>query len=175
MKVTVYTSCDSVRLELNGKVVAEKPVSAGDRMKVQFDVPYEPGELRAIGVSTGKQSVATLRTVGAPAAIRLTPDRAAIRADRNDLAYVKVEVVDAKGELVPDANVPIRFAVSGAGELAATGSAAPNVPESFRAPARTTFQGRCLVILRPKGGAGQILLKAEANGLKPATLVVKTR
>jgi hypothetical protein len=29
--------------------------------------------------------------------------------------------------------------------------------------------------LRPKGGSGKITLKAEADGLKPAMIVVKTR
>jgi beta-galactosidase len=64
--------------------------------------------------------------------------------------------------------------VSGAGELAAAGSAAPNDASSFRAPVRKTFEGRCLAILRPHGGPGQITLKAEAGGLKAATIVVRT-
>lgn len=51
----------------------------------------------------------------------------------------------------------------------------PNEPASFHVPLRKTFQGRCLAILRPKGDAGEITLKAEADGLKPATVVVRTR
>ena len=175
MQVTVYSGGDSVRLELNGKVISEKPVSAGDRMTTRFEVPYQPGELRAIGVSHGKRVTTTLRTAAAPAAIRLTADRSTIRADRNDLSYVTVEVVDSHGEVVPNADVPVRFTISGAGELAATGSSSPNDASSFHAPVRKTFEGRCLAILRPQGASGQITLKAEADGLKPATVVVKTR
>ena len=67
------------------------------------------------------------------------------------------------------------FTVSGAGELAATGSPAPNDASSFHLPVRKTCQGRCLAILRPKGDAGKITLKAEADGVKSATVVVKTR
>ena len=89
-------------------------------------MPYQPGELRAIGVSKGKRVTTALRTADEPAAIRLTADRSTIRADRNDLAYVTVEVVDSHGEVVPNADVPVRFTVSGAGELAATGSSSPN-------------------------------------------------
>lgn len=176
MQVAVYSRCDSVRLELNGKVIGEKPVSAVTKLTAKFDVPYAAGELRAIGLINGKEiAKTTLKTAGEPKEIRLTVDRASIRADRNDLSYVTVEVVDRDGNRVPNATIPVRFALSGAGELAATGSAAPNDAASFHAPLRKTYEGRCLVILRPNGSAGKITLKAEADGLKSATVVVKTR
>lgn len=176
MQVSVYSRCEKVRLELNGKVIGEKPVSAETKLAAKFDVPYEPGELRAIGLSGGKEVANTiLRTVGAPAEIRLTADRTKIRADRNDLSFVTVEVVDRNGNRIPDAAIPVRFRITGAGELAANGSAAPNDPASFRAPLRKTHQGRCLVILRPKGAPGQITLHAEADDLKAAAIMVETK
>jgi beta-galactosidase len=117
----------------------------------------------------------TLKTSGEPKKLKLTADRASIRADRNDLSYVTVEVIDANGQRVPDAEIPVHFFVSGAGELAAQASGIPNDPASFRAPMRKTFQGRCLAILRPTGGAGEITLRAEAEGLEPETLTIRNR
>jgi beta-galactosidase len=171
--VTVYSSCPSVRLELDGKEIATQPVH---KMAARFKVPYQPGELRAVGLSDGKRvASASLRTAGEPARIRLTADRSKIRADRNDLSYVTVEIVDRHGAVAPNAAIPVRFTVTGPGELAATGSTAPNDPSSFHLPVRQTWQGRCLAILRPEGAPGQITLSAEADGVKPATIVVKTR
>jgi beta-galactosidase len=83
--------------------------------------------------------------------------------------------MDRLGTVVPTAAIPIRFTVTGAGELAATGSPAPNDASSFHLPVRKTFEGRCLAILRPKGDAGKITLKAEADGVKAAAIVVQTR
>ncbi|MEO8615243.1 MAG: glycoside hydrolase family 2 TIM barrel-domain containing protein [Luteolibacter sp.] len=175
MQVAVYSRCESVRLELNGKVIGEKPVSAETKLTAKFDVPYAPGELRAIGLTGGKQVASTiLRTAGEPKEIRLTADRSTIRADRNDLSYVTVEVVDGNGNRVPNAVIPVRFTVAGAGELASTGSSAPDDAASFQAPSRTTYQGRCLAILRPNVNPGRITLTAEADGLKSATIVVQT-
>ena len=175
MQVAVYSRCDSVRLELNGQVIGEKPVSAATKLTARFDVPYQPGELRAVGLTGGKPVAgAVLRTAGEPKEIRLTADRPKIRADRNDLAYVTVEVVDQNGNVVPTAAIPVRFTVTGAGELAATGSSAPNDASSFRVPLRKTCEGRCLVILRPVGDAGKITLKADADGLKATTIGVRT-
>ncbi|MEO7932608.1 MAG: glycoside hydrolase family 2 TIM barrel-domain containing protein [Chthoniobacterales bacterium] len=176
MHVAVYSRCESVRLELNGKVIGEKEVSAATKLTARFDVPYQPGELLAIGLTGGKQVASTvLRTAGEPMGIRLTADRSTIRADRNDLSYVTVEVVDRNGNRVPTAAIPVRFTITGAGELAATGSSAPNDASSFHAPLRKTYEGRCLAILRPNGGAGKITLTAEADGLKGTTIVVQTR
>ncbi len=175
LQVAVYSRCDYVRLELNGKVIGEKPVSATTKLTAKFDVPYQPGELRAVGLIGGKPvASASLRTAAEPAEIRLTADRSQIRADRNDLAYITVAIVDKHGTVVPTAAIPVHFTVTGAGELAATGSPAPNDATSFHLPVRKTYQGRCLAILRPRGAPGEITLQAEADGIKPATLAIKT-
>ena len=115
------------------------------------------------------------KTTGAPKKLKLIADRPRIRADRDDLSCVTVEVVDAKGQCVPNAEISVRFSVTGAGELAAQGSGTPNDPASFRAPVRKTFQGRCLAILRPNGSTGNITLRADADGLEPETITVQSR
>lgn len=176
LSVAVYSRCASVRLELNGKVIGEKSVSTATKLTARFDVPYQPGELRAVGLINGKEVAKTaLKTAGPAKELRLAADRSTLRADRNDLSYVTVGIVDQRGSVVPNAEVPVRFTVTGAGELAATGSPAPNDAASFRLPMRKTFQGHALAILRPTGGAGKIRLKAEADGLKTATIVIQIK
>ena len=178
LQVSVYSRCGRVRLVLNGRVIGEQPVSEATKLAAKFEVPYEPGELKAFGLDRSGKVVAEtrLKTAGPARALKLTADRASIRGDRNDLAYVTVEVVDASGQRVPNAKIPMRFAVSGVGELAAQGSGVPNEPASFRALERETFQGRCLAILRPLGGKpGTITLRAMAEGLQPAEVNVEAR
>ncbi len=175
MQVNVYSQCDTVRLELNGKEIAAKKINGG-RLTARFDVPYAAGELKAVGLKNGK-IIATkiLRTVGPAKKVRLIVDRATIRADRNDLAYVTVEITDAKGNLLPDATNLVHFTLTGPGELAAVGSGAPNVPESFRQPQHTAWHGRCLAILRPLGPVGKLALRAEADGLLAAEVAVRIK
>ncbi len=176
MDVAVYSSCETVRLELNGKVIGVKPVSNETKLTARFQVPYAPGVLGATGLVDGKaRGSVVLRTAGAPKKLRLIADRTKIRPDRSDLAYVTLEVLDNAGSVVPNATLPVRFAVSGEGELAATGSGNPSDAASFRAPLRATFRGRCLAILRPKGAPGAITLRAEADGLIPTSVTIKTK
>jgi len=168
MDVRVFSKCQTIRIELNGKIIAEKPVIDSTNLITTFKVPYEQGVLKAIALNNGIEVASKeLRTVGAPARVKLTADRSTINADRNDLSYVKVEVTDAQGNAIPNANIPVKFTVSGVGEIAGSGNACPTDMESFNNSVCKTYFGQALVILRPLKDikTGTITLKAEANGL----------
>ena len=172
LQVRVFTKASHVRLELNGKIMGEKDILPEDKYIAVFEVQYQPGELKAIALENGKE-VATriLKTPGEPAAIRLIADRNKIKADRNDLAFVKIEVIDGNGELVPQDSINIRLTLSGNVELAASGNANPKDMASVNQPQIKTFKGRAQAIIRPSG-SGKIKLIAEAKGLKPCELTV---
>ena len=73
LQVSVYSRCEKVRLELNGKVIGEMPVSDATKLTAKFDVPYAPGELRALGLIDGKVVAQTvINTTGAPKKLKLT-------------------------------------------------------------------------------------------------------
>jgi beta-galactosidase len=171
--VRVYSKGDQVRLLLNDRQVGVKPVSTENKFTAEFEVPYAAGELKAVALQNGTP-IAELayRTAGTPAKLRLKADRSSIRPDRNDLAYVTTEVLDAAGNLVPDATVPVTFDISGAGQLAATGTANPKDVQSFRQAVTATYHGKCLAIVRPVGSAGRTTLTAQSKGLEAAWLVL---
>jgi beta-galactosidase len=174
LTVRVYSRGDQVRLLLNGRGIGAKPVSANTQFRAEFEVPYAPGTLKAIALKRGEPiAQMTFKTAGNPVALRLKADRHSIRPDRNDLAYVMLEVLDQSGNVVPDAAVPISFEISGAGELAATGTANPKDVRSFRQPRPVTYHGKCLAIVRPTGSVGSVTLLAESAGLRSANVVLK--
>ena len=177
MQVHVYTRSKLVKLELNGKPVGEQAVDDSKSITAAFEAPYEPGTLTARCFDNGIETASeTIKTVGKPAAIRLTADRSAIRADRNDLSYVMAEIVDSEGNVVPYAdNVQVNFEISGNGEIAGVGSGSPTDMSSFQKPHKMSWQGRCLAIIRPKGDAGKIVLTARAEGLKEAVAEIDTK
>ena len=106
MTVHAYTTGDSVTLLLNGSPVATNPVTAADKRVSTFTVPYAPGELTAVASRNGQEiGQQTLRTTGAPAALRASATRQLLTTGRDDLAHVLVEVLDGHGRRVPDAVV----------------------------------------------------------------------
>ena len=132
--VTVYTNCDAVELLLNGKSMGVKGYYSprhgmqnryGDYppralitrttndLHLQWDVPYEPGELKAVGWTNGKMTTDVVSTTGDAAAIQLSVDATPMTADRRDVAHVEVRIVDAQGRIVPTADNDVTFQISG--------------------------------------------------------------
>jgi beta-galactosidase len=171
MQVHVYTRSKMVKLELNGKLVGEQAVDDSKSITATFEVPYEPGILTARCFDNGVETASgTIKTVGKPAIIKLTADRSIIKANPNDLSYVMAEILDTEGNLVPYADdILVNFDISGNGKIAGVGSGSPSDMSSFQQPRKKTWQGRCLVIVQPKGEAGKILLTARAEGLEETT------
>lgn len=170
MLVSVYSSCDSVKLELNGKVIGFLPVSEANRLTAQFSVPYQPGELTATGISSGKEvSRQTLKTTGKPAQLKLTAEENTFPGIESDLVYFNIEVLDENGLLVPNAEIPVEFEISGGGKLQAVASENPKGMQSFQQPRVKTYRGKCQLILRLDETDSEIQVTAKSEGLQPGT------
>ena len=189
--VLAYTNCDAVELYLNGRFMGEKrlefprqgtsggwntyerpqvfPTTAD--LHLAWDVPYEPGVLRAVGKRNGKVVAAReVRTAGEPAALRLSVDRSEIRARERDVAHVQVEVVDADGVVVPTAGDLVRFTLDGPARLLAVGNGNPTDHGSYQTPERRAFHGLLLALIQSTDAAGTVRVTARADGLAPASL-----
>jgi len=164
-QVHVYTRSQHVRLELNGKIIGEQDVDIGESITATFEVPYEAGTLIARCYDNGKETATqALETTGKPVAIRLIADRKKIKADRNDLSYVRAEIIDSEGNIVPDAD-----------DMAGVGNGDPMDMSSFQQPRKKSYQGICLAIIRPETAPGKIKVRATAEGLKEASLTISAK
>ena len=94
-----------------------------------------------------------------------------VRAGRV-LRLQQVDVLDARGRIVPTADDLATFAVNGV--VADVGNGNPGDHDPDKASYRHTFNGKCLVIVGAKEKSGAITLGATATGLKPATLELRS-
>jgi beta-galactosidase len=172
-QVDVYSNCERVELLLNDESLGTQPTTRAEKLTATFEVPYQPGELRAVGYAGDRQTAeSALETTGAPAAIRLVPDRDAIPAEIDSLCFVTVEVVDEQGRLQPNAANEIFVTTQGEGHIAAVGSGDPMNTERYRGNQHTVHRGRCLVAVRSNGKPGEIHLNAQSDGLIGAEIVI---
>jgi len=176
IQVDVFTRSKTVKLELNGRLIAEQTVPDGS-ITATFQIEYQQGTLVAKSFDNGKETGSSkLSTTGKPIAIRLTADRRAIQADHNDLSFVSVEVIDGKGNVVPwvdDLN--INFQLTGNATIAGVGNGNPADMSSFQQKHKQVYQGKALAIIKPNGIKGTVILKATAKGLKSDDIKIVMR
>jgi hypothetical protein len=176
LNVRVFSRDMSVRLYLNNRLLEEKKIENADknRYTATFRVPYQPGTLKAVGMTDGKLSDSiTLTTTGEVKSIRLKADRNTIRASRNDLSYVIIELVDNKGNVVPDEDVELTIRLKGEGNVIA-GNASPTDIKSFRSLTPLTYKGKALAIIQPGGKLGKLTLEVGSRKTGTTTLDILT-
>jgi beta-galactosidase len=189
--VLAYTNVDAVELWLNDRFIGEKrlefprqgtsgawnryetppvfPTTAD--LHLTWDVPYEPGVLRAVGKRGGEVVVTEeVRTAGPAAALRVQADRTAIAAGERAVAHVEVAVVDASGTVVPDAEDLVQLDVEGPARLIAVGNGDPEDHSSYRVPRRRAFHGLLLGFVQSTDETGRVRVTATAKGLAPASV-----
>jgi len=176
MEVNVYSSCKQVELFLNGKSLGKKPTNRSNQFIAHWNIPYQPGVLKAVGYNGKKQiKVAELKTAEEPANIRLTADRNSLNANGQDLTYITVEITDAIGTKNPKAENEVKFEIEGPGEIVAVGNANPVSLESYQQPNRKAWQGKCLVVIKSGKEAGNVLLTAKSVNLKSAIINIEVK
>ena len=168
------TNCDSVELFLNGKSLGEKKLNRDHSLHVEWQVPYEPGTLKAVGKKDGKEvTTDEVRTVGKAKRLVLLPDRDKIHADGDDLSFVTVQVVDEHGSVCPGASDMVQYHLSGPAAIAGVDDGNPICHESFQADKHSVFHGLGLCVVKAAREPGTITLRAEAKGLEPAEVTIQ--
>ncbi|MDX3100966.1 glycoside hydrolase family 2 TIM barrel-domain containing protein [Nonomuraea angiospora] len=166
--VEVYADADEVALLLDGAEVARRKVGIERPCLTEFEIVYFPGELTAVaysdGVETGRMM---LQTAGSATTLQAISDRYELAND--DLAFISVDICDADGLPVSNADAAVTITVEGAGVLAGMCSARPATTERFDGDTWRTFDGRALAVIRSTG-PGPITVTASAPGLAAGQL-----
>ena len=173
--VFVYTSGDEAELFLNGESQGRK--QKGKEFRLRWDhVQYEPGELKVVAYKNGMPwAEEKVTTTGPATKLTMTPDRAALKADGQDLSFITVAIADDKGLTVPRSDNPIQFAITGPGEIIATDNGDATSLVSFQSTQRQAFNGLALVMVRTTAGQpGDIVVTAKSDGLTTATTTLKS-
>ena len=174
--VWCFSNGESVELFLNGKSLGEKDWKSAKRLHLEWQVPYEPGVLQAVAKKGGKTiAVDEVRTAGKPAKLVLSPDRKQLHADGEDLSYVEVKILDKDGNLCPNADNAVAFSIDGPGVIAGVDNGDPTNHEPFKGRSHKAFHGLGLAVIQAGREAGEVRLKASADGLESATTTIAVR
>jgi len=173
--VEVYADADEVELLVNDEPVGRAPADAASEYRALFETTYQPGTLVAVAYRDGTEiGRASLVTPVGDVALDVAADRAEIRADATDLAYVSITLVDGNGTTWTSADRAVTVTVDGPAVLLGLGSANPCTEETFGADTHDTFEGRALAVVRPTG-PGPITVTVASPGCETRAVTVEAR
>jgi beta-galactosidase len=176
VKVMVYTNADSVELFLNNKSLGSKTMNIASTGHLEWSVTFATGTLEA-RATKGGSVVATdkVQTAGAASSLTTKADRTSISADGRDLSYVEIDVVDAQGIIVPQANNKIEVAVSGPGKLVGLDGGDATNHDSYKGTSHAAFSGKLMAIVQATSTPGTITLKATSGSLTASTATITSK
>ena len=129
--------------------------------------------LKAIGKRDGEIVLEQeIVTAGAPAQIKLKADRDVISANGSDVVHLTVQVLDAHGIPVPNADNVITFNVKGPGRIIGVDNGNPVSHEPFQSNQRQVFNGLCLAIIQSMTTAGTLQITANSPGLTGGSIAI---
>lgn len=172
--VEVYAKAAEIELLRDGESLGKQTVID---CKTVFHVQYYPGKLEAISYDENGNILGrdVLITAAEETKLTITAEETRLKANGEDLAYVSVEITDNAGIRKMLSDRKITVSVSGAGKLAAVGSAACRTEESYLGNSFTTYNGRMIAIIRTTKESGTITVTASADGMDSVSFQLVTK
>ncbi len=178
--VHCYSSWDRVELFVNGisqGIRCKRPKNLMNRYRLVWSgIRYTPGELKAVAYDDAGNVAKTtvVRTAQAAAVIALESDRKEIAADGDDMAFLRVRILDAHGNPCPRADHHVRFRIEGPANIAGVCNGDATSLEPFQADTCRLFNGQCVLYLRSRRQqSGTVTVYAEADHLATAMVTIK--
>ena len=176
---TVYVAasgCDAVELFVNGRSLGRNTTATDGYIYAFPDVAFSPGTIKAVATRGGRVvAQEEIRTAGEPRALKLTPHAGplGLQADGADVAFIDVEVVDARGNRCPTDEARVDFAVRGPAIW--RGGINASKLGSTNNQYLDTEAGINRVAIRSTLTPGTVTVTATREGLAPASVTLASK
>jgi beta-galactosidase/beta-glucuronidase len=176
VRVVCCTNCQEAELLLNGESFGLKKREEFPDGTIYWDIPYRTGTLKAIGKSNGESSCThVLKTAGEPTKVVMNADTLSLKADRQDVAHVEVNILDQDNQLVYDATNELHCELDGPGEIIGIECSNPTSHQDYKANFRQAYHGKLLIYVQAKDQSGTIKLKTSSVGLESSYLEIEVQ
>lgn len=164
--VEVYSDAEEVELLHNGMSLGRQPTGEDNRFKAIFETVYEPGELTAIAYSAGvEQARYTLTSAKGKAALHAMCEQETYSLSARDMIYIPISAQADNGEVLVGNKSLVQASWEGPVEFMGFGNDEPCPTENFMDHARTLYDGRALLALRPTAaGVAKVHLHTDSLG-----------
>jgi beta-galactosidase len=170
--VIAYSNSQEVELFLNNKSLGKKK-SIEANSCFWWLVPYAPGEVKALAYNKGMKPLeSVLHTEFEPVRMVAKADAPVIKADKDDIAIIEVQLLDKNGNNTYMAKNKIEFTVEGEGRIIGTDNGDATCQDNLKLPWRNAFAGRCIAVVQSNGKKGKINVVIRSEGLGDERVVI---
>lgn len=167
--VTVHSNAARAELYFNDEFVGafNYDHEHGTKISEFCQLPYIPGELKAIAYDSNGHEVAhdAVRSFSDPVRILIEPETDTLKADGRDLIFVDISTIDENGVHVANARNRMNVTVTGAGRLVGLDNGDSTDYEQYKCSSRRLFSGRLLAIVAATKDPGDIYITVTSPGL----------
>ncbi|MBS4179186.1 DUF4982 domain-containing protein [Bacillus sp. FJAT-49731] len=176
VRVACCTNCPEVDLLLNGESVGVKKREDFPFGTIFWDIPYAKGTLKVIGKRDETISCThELKTAGEPVKLLSHPDTLTLKADKQDVAHIEVNILDQDNNLVYDAVNEIHCNIEGPGEIIGIECSNPKSHQDYKANYRKAYHGKLLIYVKATDQPGTIILEASSVDLASSSVVIEVK
>ena len=168
VRVVCYTNAPQARLLLNDSIVGELKPQNDTTAIIYWDIPYQPGTLRAEGCDLEGNVLSSYEivTYSEAAALRVTP---LAPTSTSKVAQLLVEVVDKDGNLVKSSRDDIECQISGPARLLGLENCSPTDMGYYPNGHRPAHRGSLVAYIQ-RTGEGPIKVTFSSSNIKPQAL-----
>lgn len=167
-RVEVYSSADEVELFCNGISFGRKEAGKCVEYLTYFEVPYTPGELKAVSYTDNKNvGEVSIHTAKNDAQIKLIQETFVV-GDKSQEAMIYIEILhcDKEENVITSQDIELECMVDGAAVVLGFGSANPYSAYDYHDIKTETYQGRALLILRKRNDCEPVKVVLKSNTLE---------
>jgi beta-galactosidase len=173
VSLNAFTNCEEVELFINGKSLGTKKLADFKNKVINWNAQFESGTVKAIARNNGKDVASyELKTYGEPAIITAKTDARVLKADRQDITRIFVNITDDVGNIVYNAENEILCSVSGPVKVIGMEDANPTNTEDYKDSKQEAFHGRLLVYIQSLDKPGEATISLSSSGLKSKSVVI---
>ena len=160
--IEVYSNCEEVEVLVNGKTAGKKAHQRGSI--TQFEVPYYPGRVEAVGYQEGIPQVQyQVSTAGKPCAVKVRQ-----RFSGEKQLLLEAQIVDEQENICPWAQNELHIEIT-AGKLYGAANGDPSSENQESPDKIEAFHGKVLFVLEKTEQAGEVHITAK--GLFPGVFM----
>jgi len=146
--VEVYSNCDEVSLWKNDVLIGTRYLNECSDHIYKWYVPFEEGNVKAIGKKDGKIIEEVLCTTGPIHEIALTADKNIIKVNCDSAVHITAQFYDINKSPIKVLDDKVCFEVTGSARILGVDNGRPENFQDFQSSSINTADGRCLMILQ---------------------------